>query len=313
MNIVYMGTPDFAVPALEALIREKYNILAVVTQPDKPKGRGKNMQFPPVKETALKYDIPVYQPVKVRNPEFIEVLTKLQPDVIVVAAFGQILPKEILELPKYGCVNIHASLLPRLRGAAPIQWAILDGDKECGVTIMQMNEGLDTGDILTMQKMTLTGEETGGSLFDALSGMGGELLLETLPKLQKGEITPIKQNDDEATYARMLNKTIGKLDFSQPAEKLERYIRGLNPWPSAYTTLDGKTLKIWKAKVSDTHTEGMQGAVASVSKDAFSIGTGDKDLIILELQLEGKKRMDVAAFLRGYPLEAGHRFDSLES
>ena len=233
MKIVYMGTPDFAVPPLEALVRSGYEVAAVVTQPDKPKGRGKTLMPTPVKEEAMKYDIPVYQPLKVRDPEFVEILENIAPDIIVVAAFGQIIPKKILDMPKYGCINIHASLLPKYRGAAPIQQAVIDGEKESGVTTMQMDAGLDTGDMLLKTVVPLDEKETGGSLFDKLSKAGADLLLKTLDALENGTVTPQKQGESPTAYAKMLTKDMGAIDWNRPAKELERQIRGLNPWPSA--------------------------------------------------------------------------------
>ena len=310
MKIVYMGTPDFAVNPLHALAEAGYEVTGVVTQPDKPKGRGKSMLPTPVKEEALKHGFPVYQPVKVRDPEFLQVLEKLDPDIIVVAAFGQIIPKSILELPKYGCINIHASLLPKYRGAAPIQQAVIDGEKESGVTIMRMGTGLDTGDILMVEKVKLDAKETGGSLFDRLSDVGAQLLVKTLEGLEAGTITPVKQDDSESTYVKMLHKSFGKMDFNKSAAELERLIRGLNPWPSAFTYIDGKMLKIWDADVADNisevQTEEVKpGQVVTVGKNTFTIACGQGYLVVNEVQLEGKKRMDSGSFLRGNKLEAG--------
>ena len=305
MNIVFMGTPDFSVEALKSLIAAGHNITAVVTQPDKKKGRGEKVMFTPVKEEALKHDLKVYQPVKVREPEFIDELKKLDIDVIVVIAFGQILPKEILEMCQYGCINVHASLLPKYRGAAPIQWAVIDGEEESGVTTMQMNEGLDTGDILEVVKVPIDKKETGGSLFDKLSIAGANLIVKTLDDLQAGTVTPVKQDDTKSNYAKMLKKELGNIDFNQEAVKIERLIRGLNPWPSAYTKLADKTLKIWDADVVDKDYEGENGEIVEVTKDYFVVKTGSKSLKINELQLEGKKRMKSDIFLRGNKLEKG--------
>ena len=305
MNIVFMGTPDFSVEALKSLIAAGHNIIAVVTQPDKKKGRGEKVMFTPVKEEALKHDLKVYQPVKVREPEFIDELKKLDIDVIVVIAFGQILPKEILEMGQYGCINVHASLLPKYRGAAPIQWAVIDGEEESGVTTMQMNEGLDTGDILEAVKVPIDKKETGGSLFDKLSIAGANLIVKTLDDLQAGTVTPVKQDDTKSNYAKMLKKELGNIDFNQEAVKIERLIRGLNPWPSAYTKLADKTLKIWDADVVDKDYEGENGEIVEVTKDYFVVKTGSKSLKINELQLEGKKRMKSDIFLRGNKLEKG--------
>ena len=306
MKVVFMGTPDFAVGTLEEIVKAGHEVAAVVTQPDKPKGRGKTLMPTPVKEAALKYAIPVYQPLKVRAEEFVKVLEKIAPDIIVVAAFGQIISKEILELPKYGCINVHASLLPAYRGAAPIQWAVINGDKESGVTIMQMDEGLDTGDMLLKTVVPLDEKETGGSLFDKLSKAGADLLLKTLDALENGTVTPQKQGESPTAYAKMLTKDMGAIDWNRPAKELERLIRGLNPWPSAYTKLNGKTLKIWAADVcGQTGEKAQPGTVLKAEKDEFLIQTGEKILSVKELQLEGKKRMDTAAFLRGCHLEKG--------
>ena len=302
MRIVYMGTPDFAVPTLESLIKGGHQVIAAVTQPDKPKGRGKAVLMTPVKEKALEYDIPVYQPVKARDPEFVALLQELNPDAIVVVAFGQILPKAILDIPKYGCINVHASLLPKYRGAAPIQWAVIDGEEVSGVTTMLMDEGLDTGDMLEKIEYVLDKKETGGSLFDKLSNLGGELILSTLEKIENGTITRTPQGDATTSYAKMLQKTMGKIDWTMEAVKIERLIRGLNPWPSAYTSLNGKTVKIWAAEVEEGASTGNPGRV-KVAKDKLLVECGEGYLSITELQLEGKKRMETAAFLRGFTIE----------
>ena len=302
MKIVFMGTPDFAVPTLESLIKGGHEVIAAVTQPDKPKGRGKAVQYTPVKEKALEYEIPVYQPVKARDPEFVELLKEMDPDVIVVVAFGQLLPKAILDIPKYGCVNVHASLLPKYRGAAPIQWAVIDGEEVSGVTTMLMDEGLDTGDMLEKAEIVLDEKETGGSLFDKLSDLGGELILSTLEKMENGTIVRTPQGDSTTSYAKMLKKTMGEIDWNMEAVKIERLIRGLNPWPSAYTSLKGKTVKIWSADVVAGESTGNPGRV-TVTKDKLLVECGENFLSITELQLEGKKRMETAAFLRGFTVE----------
>ena len=306
MDIIFMGTPDFAVPVLETLIAsEKHTVKAVVTQPDKARGRSGKLIFTPVKEVAVKHEIPVYTPLKVKDPEFVETLKQISCDIIVVVAFGQILSKEILDFPKYGCVNVHASLLPRWRGAAPIQWSILEGDKKTGVTIMQMDVGLDTGDMLATEEVPLLGTETGESLFEQLSTLGGPLLLKTLEEIENGEVKPVKQKDEESTYAKMLTREMGELDFQEEAVRLERYVRGLNSWPSAYTHYHGKLLKIWEADVVDNDSEGRPGEIVELQKDGFLIQTGKGCLKARQVQLEGKKRMDTAAFLRGYTIEEG--------
>ena len=292
MKLVYMGTPDFAVPALVSLVEAGHEVAAVVTQPDKPKGRGKAVLMTPVKEKALSYGIP---------------LKEIQPDAIVVAAFGQILPREILELPKYGCVNIHASLLPKYRGAAPIQWAVIDGEKESGITTMMMDVGLDTGDMLERVVVPLAEDETGGSLFDKLSMAGGPLILETLEKLENGTAVRTPQPEAGVTYAGMIDKSLGNIDWTKGAAELERLIRGLNPWPSAYTHYGEKTMKLWAADVLPENFEGEPGQIVKVLKDRFLVKTGDGTLAVKELQLEGKKRMDAGAFLRGFSLKEGEK------
>ncbi len=312
MKAVFMGTPDFAVPTLQKMIDMGIEITAVVTQPDKAKGRGKKVIYSPVKECALAHDLPVYQPVRIRKePEFIQTLRDMQPDVIVVVAFGQILPKEILDIPRLGCVNVHASLLPKFRGAAPIQWSIIDGEEVTGVTTMLMDAGLDTGDMLLKAEIPMDPKETGGSLHDKLAAVGGELLEKTLIGLEAGTIVPEKQDDSQAgEYARMLDKELGHIDFNQPAVVIERLIRGLNPWPSAYTYIDGKTLKIWEAEVLDRNYGCEYGEVAEVTRNCLIIQTGIGALSVKSVQLQGKKRMDIAAFLNGYTIEKGTRFDN---
>ena len=312
MKAVFMGTPDFAVPTLQKMIDMGIEVTAVVTQPDKAKGRGKKVIYSPVKKCALAHDLPVYQPVRIRKePEFIQTLRDMQPDVIVVVAFGQILPKEILDIPRLGCVNVHASLLPKFRGAAPIQWSIIDGEEVTGVTTMLMDVGLDTGDMLLKAEIPMDPKETGGSLHDKLAAVGGELLEKTLIGLEAGTIVPEKQDDSQAgEYARMLDKELGHIDFNQPAVVIERLIRGLNPWPSAYTYIDGKTLKIWEAEVLDRNYGCEYGEVAEVTRNCLIIQTGVGALSVKSVQLQGKKRMDIAAFLNGYTIEKGTRFDN---
>ena len=308
MKIVFMGTPDFAVGALESLVEAGHDVVAVVTQPDKPKGRGKEMQQTPVKACAVKHNIEVFQPVKIKTPEAVEVLKGYGADLFVVAAFGQILSKEILDMPKYGCVNIHASLLPKYRGAAPIQWAILDGEKETGVTIMQMNEGLDTGDMLTKVVVPIEDTDTGESLFDKLAEAGAKLLIETIPQIEAGTLKPEPQDDSLSTYAKMIKKDMGLIDWKKEAVVLERLVRGMNSWPSAYTHFQGKTLKVWEAEVETCETEAVPGSVVEVTKNSIKVQTGKDLLVLKQIQLEGKKRMDVAAFLLGYKVDAGMMF-----
>ena len=326
MKIVFMGTPDFARSALEKIIEAGHEVVLVVTQPDKPKGRSGELQPCDVKVCALEHDIPVFQPVKIKQQEHVDYLKTIDADIFVVAAFGQILSQEILDIPRFGCVNIHASILPEYRGAAPIQQAIIDGKKTTGVTIMQMAAGMDTGDILLQREIKIDEEETGGSLFDKLSKLGGELIVEALPKIEKGELTPIPQDEALATKCGKLSKDMGKIDFSKDAETIRNLIRGLNPWPSAFTSLGGKMLKIWHAKalspldfgsLCNSLTPGdvarakelekakAYGSIIAVLKDSFVVLTGDGYLQITEVQLEGKKRMDVKSFLLGNKIEIG--------
>ena len=327
MRIVFMGTPDFSVPALKALVEAGHQVIAVVTQPDKPKGRGKEVQMTPVKIQAMEYGIPVYQPAKVREASFVEVLKGLEADVYVVIAFGQILPKAVLELPKYGCINIHASLLPKYRGSAPIQWCVIDGERETGITTMMMDVGLDTGDMLEKAVIPIEEKETGGSLHDKLSMAGGDLILSTLKKLEEGTLVRTPQTDEGTCYAKMLTKSLGDIDWNQGAVSIERLIRGLNPWPSAYTMWNGKTIKIWAADVIagreaadflsesgvPAETGTAPGTVVCSDKRGLVVCTGGGLLSIRELQMEGKKRMDTPAFLRGYPIPAGDVFVKKES
>jgi len=304
MRLVFMGTPDFASTALRALQDSgKHQIEAVFTQPDKPKGRGKSMQFPDVKVTALEYNIPVYQPEQINTEEYVTLLKDINPDCIVVAAYGQLISEEILNMPRYGCINIHASLLPKLRGAAPIQWAVIQGDEYAGVTTMWMDKGLDKGDMLLKKSHRITEDETGGSLFDRLSILGGELILETLDGLEAGTVERIPQTG-ETSYAKILSKETGRIDWSQDAASIERLIRGLDPWPSAFSYMNGKMLKFWRGKVGDVCTEA-PGTVKLLNKHEFAIACGDRYLEIVEVQPEGKKRMTADAWLRGANLSSG--------
>lgn len=322
MRVIFMGTPEFSVGTLEALISAGHEVCLAVTQPDKPKGRGKEMQFPPVKEAALKHEIPVFQPKKIRQPECVEELKKYQADVMVVIAFGQILPKEILELTPYGCINVHASLLPKYRGAAPIQWAIINGETVTGVTTMQMDEGLDTGDMIQKTEVEISEDETGESLHDKLAEAGAALCVETLKQIEAGTAVFEKQGESPTAYAKMLDKKMGNIDWSQPAEVIERLVRGLNSWPSAYTHWNEKVVKIWRAKaentagnsaiagagMKDAESSVFPGTVTEVRKDCICVQTGDGVLAVYELQIPGKKRMETSAFLRGYSIEAGTVF-----
>ena len=304
MKIIFMGTPDFSVGTLEALIEAGHEVCLVVTQPDKPKGRGKEMQPTPVKAAAMKHGIPVYQPKKIRDPECVEELRKYQADVMVVIAFGQILPKSILEMTPYGCINVHASLLPKYRGAAPIQWAIINGESVTGVTTMQMDEGLDTGDMIQKTEVEITPDETGESLHDKLAAAGAALCVETLKAVETHTATFEKQGESPTAYARMLDKKLGNIDWSRSAVEIDRLVRGLNSWPSSYTLWVGKVMKIWKAKAEPgagvqaggTETEKFQGesqtvagTVVAAEKDSFTVQTGEGRLKVLQLQIPGKK------------------------
>ena len=311
MRVIFMGTPDFSVGTLEALVAAGHDVCLAVTQPDKPKGRGKEMQFPPVKETAIKHGIPVYQPKKIREPECVEELRKYNADVIVVVAFGQILPKTILEMTPYGCINVHASLLPKYRGAAPIQWSIIEGEAVTGVTTMQMDEGLDTGDMIMKEEVPIVEDETGESLHDKLAAAGAALCVETLKALEDKSAVFEKQGESPTAYAKMLTKEMGNIDWNQSAVQIERLVRGLNSWPSAYTRWNGKVMKIWRAKAETGPAAGSQagggqpGTVTEIRKDSFAVQTGDGVLRVYEVQIPGKKRMETSAFLRGYTMELG--------
>lgn len=305
MRVIFMGTPDFSVGILEEIIKAGHEVVLAVTQPDKPKGRGNTVQFPPVKETALTHGIEVYQPTKIRDAECVEYLRKYHADIMIVAAFGQILSKEILDMPRYGCVNVHASLLPKYRGAAPIQWAVINGEKVSGVTTMRMDIGIDTGDMIEKVEVPLDKEETGGSLFDRLAEEGAKLCVHTMSEIEAGRATYTKQDESEATHTSMIKKQFGKIDWTKSAVEIERLVRGLNPWPSAYTSLNGKTLKIWRTSVEEADSGAKAGTIVSLKKDEIAVQTGKGILLLQEVQLEGKKRMPVDAFLRGYQLEEG--------
>ncbi|MBP8969504.1 MAG: methionyl-tRNA formyltransferase [Lachnospiraceae bacterium] len=305
MKILFMGTPDFAAGSLKSLIDAGYEITAVVTQPDRPKGRSGQPVFSPVKEVAVAAGIPVLQPVRIRNPEETAKLLEYPADIYVIAAFGQILSKEILDQPRLGCINVHASLLPRYRGASPIQRVILNGEKETGITIMQMNEGLDTGDILYSKSLELAPDETFETLHDRLMNLGGETLLEALPLIEAGKITPAPQDDSLSNYAPLIKKEDGKIDWKKSSVQLYAQVRAFNPWPGAFTRLDGKVLKIWGAEPAEG--KGNPGEVISVDKKSFTVACGEGALKIVSLQPEGKKKMDTASFLLGNKIETGTR------
>ena len=299
MKIVFMGTPEFAVPCLQKIIDEGHEVLAVVTQPDKPKGRGKKLAMPPVKELALKYDIPVYQPIKARDEEFVATLKELNPDIIVVVAFGQILPKSILDIPKFGCINVHVSLLPKYRGAAPINWVIINGEEKTGVTTMYMDEGLDTGDMILTEEFDLDDEITAGELHDKMKDRGADVLIETLKQIEKGTAPRIPQNHEEFTYAPMMNKALGEINWSKSAREIHNLVRGVNPWPSAYTTYEGSTMKVWKTEVLNETSDKEPGTILKVDKDGIRVSTKDNVVLVKEIQMPGKKRVLVSEYIKG--------------
>ncbi|MCM1056797.1 MAG: methionyl-tRNA formyltransferase [Firmicutes bacterium] len=307
MKLVFMGTPDFAAGALRALIAAGHEIAAVVTQPDKAKGRSREPVPSPVKVCALEHDIPVLQPERVKAPEAVEALKAHPADIYIVAAYGQILSQEILDIPKHGCLNIHASLLPKYRGASPIQHVIIDGEERTGVTVMQMDAGLDTGDMLYKKETAIGPEDTYETLHDRLMELGGEAITEALSLLEQGKLTPEKQDDSQSCYAPLIGKSMGEIDFSKTAAEIDRLIRGMTPWPSAYTYLRGRQLKVWKA-VPDGERDvsgHKPGEILSVDKESLTVATGRGTLQLLELQMEGKKRMSAHDFLLGVKPEQG--------
>jgi len=306
MRIIFMGTPDFSVGTLEALVEAGHDVCLAVTQPDKPKGRGKEMQFTPVKAAAMKHGIPVYQPKKIRDPECVEELRKYNADVMVVVAFGQILPKEILEMTPYGCINVHASLLPKYRGAAPIQWAIIEGESVTGVTTMQMDEGLDTGDVILQSEFALDDEITAGELHDKMTVEGAKVLCETLDLIKEGKAPRTPQNHDEFTYAPIMDKNLGHVDFSKTAREVHNLVRGVNPWPSAYTMYMDKKMKVWKTKVLNEKSSKEPGTILKVDQEGIKVATKDNVILISEIQMPNKKRMEVKEFIKGNTLEVGN-------
>lgn len=311
MRIIFMGTPEFSVPTLEALIKSEEEVIGVVTQPDRPKGRGKKLAFSPVKEAALANGLCVFQPRRVKTPEFVAQLKALNPDLIVVVAFGQILSPEILSLPQYGCINVHASLLPYYRGAAPLHWAVINGETETGVTTMRMDEGLDTGDMLLQEKISISSEETTVQIHDKLAVLGAKVLVDTLQALKAGTLKSIKQNDAVSTYAPLLQKEHEIINWTENAAAIHNKIRGLNSWPGAYTHYKGKRLKIWQSRIySDQDTNNVPGKVINMEQqEGFILQTGKGTLLILEVQPEGKQRMKAGAFARGYHLGIGDQME----
>lgn len=299
-KIVFMGTPDFSVPVLKQIINDGYEVIGVVTQPDRPVGRKKALTPPPVKVEALKHGIPVFQPEKIRNKEELAPILELAPDLIITAAFGQILPKQLLDAPQYGCINVHASLLPELRGGAPIHYAILQGKEKTGITIMYMAEKLDAGDILTQVEVPISENDNVGTLHDKLSKAGSKLLSETLPRLLNGELQPIKQKEEDATFAYNIKREQEKIDWTQTGESIYNHIRGLKPWPGAYTILNGSVLKIWQSAKTPSQQSEKPGTIVKIEEDGFIVSTGNQTALkILEIQPSGKKRMAVEQFLRG--------------
>lgn len=308
MRVIFMGTPDIAVPTLNAIVEAGHEVVLVVSQPDKAVGRSKALKYTAVKACALEHGIEVYQPERIRAEESVEYLKKYEADIIVVEAFGQIVSKAILDMPKFGCVNIHTSLLPKYRGAAPIQWAILNGDAYTGVTTQLMNEGIDTGDIIMQQEVIIDEEETTGTLFDKLAEAGAKLCVKTLEAIENNTATYTPQKEEEASHVGKITKEMGSIDWSKDVKEIECLIRGLNPWPSAYTRLDDKNMKIWKAKVLSDEMISTPGCIVRVNKDSIDVQAGNGILSLLEVQLEGKKRMTTDAFLRGYTVEEGTYF-----
>lgn len=305
-----MGTPDFAVKPLKALIENSYDVVGVFTQPDKPVGRKAVLTPPPVKVVATENNIPVFQPYSLKNGEGVKILEELKPDVVIVVAYGKILPKDFLDYARYGCINIHGSILPEYRGAAPIQWSVLDGKEFAGVTSMQMNEGLDTGDILLVEKIKIDPNETSGDLYKRLTVLGADVLLKTLEAVKSNELKPIRQNDDESSYAKMLDKSLSKIDWNLSAQTVHNTIRGLDPWPVALTIFEGKNLKLFRSRLLDGEFNKPAGSVYQ-NKDGIYVVCGDKKAVLItEVQLEGKKRMSSLDFSRGAKLTDGTIFES---
>lgn len=304
MRILFMGTPDFAVPCLDAIYKKGYEVVGAVTQPDKPKGRGHKLVPPPVKELAMENNIEIFQPNSLKNESFLPELQRLNPDLIVVVAYGKILPSYILDYPKYGCINVHASLLPKYRGAGPIQWAIINGEKTTGVTTMYMEEGLDTGDMILKEETEIDPKETAGELFDRLSVMGAELLIKTINRIEKGDAPREKQNDDLSCYAPMISKETGHIDWDKSAEEILNLIRGTNPWPMSFSVYDGVPMKIIKAEKANNCSD-CCGQIISVDKNGICVGCGDGSVLITEIQMQGGKRMSVESYLNGHTINCG--------
>ena len=306
MKILFMGTPDIASGCLQELIDKKYDIIGVVTQPDKQVGRGKKIVFSPVKQVAIENNLPVYQPIKAKEESFVNEIKELNPDVIVVVAYGQILSKEFLEIPKQGCINVHVSLLPKYRGAAPINWVIINGEEKTGVSTMFMDEGLDTGDVILQSEFALDDEITAGELHDKMTVEGAKVLCETLVLIQEGKAPRTPQNHDEFTYAPIMDKNLGHVDFSKTAREVHNLVRGVNPWPSAYTMYMDKKMKVWKTKVLNEKSSKEPGTILSVDQEGIKVATKDNVILISEIQMPNKKRMEVKEFIKGNTLEVGN-------
>lgn len=306
MRIVFMGTPEFAIPSLDMLVKEGYDVVAVVTQPDKPKGRGNKMCPPPVKEYAIEHGIEVLQPDKVKTEEFAEKIKEINPDLLVTAAYGKILPKSVLDIPKFGCINVHGSLLPKYRGAAPIQWSIINGEKVTGITTMYTDVGMDTGDMLVKAEIEITEDMTAGELHDKLSVLGADVLKETLLKLKAGTLERIPQSDSEATYAPMMTKEIGCIDWTKSSREIHNLVRGTNPWPGAYTSYDGKKMKVWMTSViSEDENNSKAGTILKVGKDGIVVACGLGKLNIKEIQFDNSRRMTVEEYICGHKIGEG--------
>lgn len=305
MRIVFMGTPEIAVPSLERLISDGHDVCAVVTQPDRPKGRGKKLAFSPVKEAAMRHELEILQPEKASQPDFLDRLRELNPDLIVVIAFGQILRKEVLDLPKYGCVNVHVSLLPKYRGAAPINWAIINGEEKTGVTTMFMDEGLDTGDIIKTREFRLDDEINAGQLHDIMMEEGADVLSQTVKAIEDGTAERIRQNDDESTYAPMMDRNLGHIDFKKSAVSIHNLVRGTVPWPGAWCESPYGKIKIWKTRIGQGQTDRESGTIVSVGKQGIEVACGMGMLLIEEIQMPNKKRMHVSEYIKGNTIEIG--------
>ena len=311
MRIVFMGTPEFAVPSLAALLTSEHSVVGVVTQPDRPKGRGQELAASPIKQLAVRHRIPILQPLKMKDPAFLDALSAWQPDLIVVTAFGRILPKIILDLPPHGCINVHASLLPKYRGAGPIQWAIIKGERETGITTMLMDEGMDTGAILLQEKISITPDDTAGTLSAKLADIGGRLLTDTLARIQDGTVTSQPQDQSQATLAPLLRKEDGLLDWTLPAFELANRVRGLSPWPGAYTYLGEDRWVVWKTSVLDRSAATvLPGTIVNATKEELAVATGDGILRIMEFQPANSRRMSAAQYLAGHQLTPGLRLGS---